>query len=124
MKITIDYKFDNWNDTIKKSRTNYAYANKAKQKEMDVVRYYLLNVPKITKYPVKMIFKWHIKSIISDLDNKSVKSILDQMQHSGILENDNIKYIREITYVAIPDNKDYVEIEILPYSEDDIEKLK
>lgn len=117
MKIVIDYKFDNWNDTIRKSRTNYNYANTAKQKEMEVVKYNLLNVPKITAYPVKMVFKWHIKSVISDLDNKSVKSILDQMQKSGILVNDNIKYVREITHIAIPDKKDYVEIEILPYSE-------
>ena len=58
------------------------------------------------------MFKWHIKSKVSDLDNKSVKVILDEMQRLNIIENDNIKYINEIRYIAIPDKIDYVEVEI------------
>ena len=113
-KIIIDYKLDNWNDTIGHCRNNRYGANKQKKKEMDIVRYHLLNVPKITKYPVKLVCTWHIKNMNSDLDNKSLKSVLDQMQLSGILENDNCKHIAEITHKAIKDEKDYLEIEVLP----------
>ncbi len=110
--ITIDYKLDNWNDTINKCRSNYNYANKQKKKEMDVVRYHLLNIKKINKYPIKITCVWHIKNSNSDLDNKSLKSVLDQMQLSGILENDNVKHIQEISYKYLKDTKDYLEMYI------------
>ena len=87
MKIVIPMKLDNWNDTIKKCRGNKYGANSRKKAEMRAISYYLNKMPKIDKYPIKMTFKWHIKSVISDLDNKSIKSILDCMQNIGILEN-------------------------------------
>ena len=101
----------NWNDIIGHNRANRFYANKKKQEEMEEISKYI-NIKPITKYPIKIIFKWHIKSKVSDLDNKSVKTILDEMQKLNIIENDNIKYINEITYIAIPDKEDYVEVEI------------
>lgn len=110
--IIIDYKLKNWNDTINSCRNNKYGANKEKKKEMDIIRYYLLNIPKIEKYPIELYCKWHITNVNSDLDNKSLKSVLDQMQLSGILENDNSKHISKIIYEAIKDTKDYLEIEI------------
>ena len=112
MKFVIDLKLDNWNKTILRSRSNKFGANTHKKKEMKEISYFLKDVPKIKKYPIEMIFTWHIKSVVSDLDNKSVKSILDEMQEAGIIENDNIKYINKITYIAVKDVKDYVEVEI------------
>lgn len=112
MKYTIDYKLDNWNDTIAKCRNNKYGANISKKKEMGIVKMFLLNGQKVKKYPVEIHCKWHIKNSNSDLDNKSLKSVLDEMQEIGILENDNIKHINKITYEAIKDNKDYLEIEI------------
>jgi Holliday junction resolvase RusA-like endonuclease len=103
---------DSWNDTIKYCRGNKFGANSHKKKEMRDISIFMRNLPKIDKYPIQMTFKWHIKNIISDLDNKSCKSILDEMQNLGILENDNIKHINKIVYEAIPDKEDYVEIEI------------
>ena len=71
-----------------------------------------------TKY-VQIIYRETFTLIQNDLgkeiltlDNKSLKSVLDQMQLSSILENDNIKHINKITYEAIKDVKDYLEIEI------------
>lgn len=113
MKIIIDTKLQNWNEIINQNRRNKYMANKIKQDEMSVIAYYLLNVPKIKKYPVKIICKWHIKNVNSDLDNKSIKAVLDIMQKMGILENDNIKHIAGIEYQAIKDNKDYLEMEII-----------
>lgn len=112
MKFIIDYKLDNWNDTINKCRYNKYSANSHKKKEMNIIGEMIQGLPKIEKYPIEMIFTWHIKSVNSDLDNKSVKNILDEMQRVGILENDNIKHIKKITHVAIKDSNDWVEVEI------------
>ncbi len=110
MKITINYKLDNWNEIINLNRRNKFMAAKQKKMEMGYIRYFLIGKKKITHYPVKITCIWHVKNIGSDLDNKSIKSVLDAMQLSGILENDNIAHINEITYKAVKDKKDYLEM--------------
>lgn len=112
-KIVIDYKLDNWNDTINHCRNNKYSANSKKKKEMDIVRYHLLGIKKIPKYPVRLMCTWHVANMNSDLDNKSLKAVLDQMQLSGILENDNCKHIVEINHKVVKDTKDYLELEII-----------
>ena len=113
MKIIIDTKLKTWNEIINQNRQNKYMANKIKQDEMSIIAYYLLSAPKIKKYPVKIICKWHVKNVNRDLDNKSIKAVLDIMQKMEILENDNIKHITGIEYQAIKDNKDYLEMEII-----------
>jgi len=113
MKILIDYKLNNWNEIIGHNRANKYIGASKKKKEMEVIKYFLIGKPKITKYPIKLNCIWHIKNINSDLDNKSLKSVLDTMQEIGILENDNMKHINEIAYKAVKDNKDYLELEII-----------
>ena len=113
MKVKIMMRLDNWNDIIGQNRVNKYSANNHKQKEMLDISWFIRNMPKIEKYPIELIFTWHIKNSRSDLDNKSVKSILDEMQNLGILENDNIKHITKITHIAIKDTNEYVEMEIL-----------
>ena len=103
---------DNWNDIIGRCRANKYSANSHKQTEMRDISWFISKIPKIEKYPVEMVFTWHIKNSRSDLDNKSVKSILDEMQNLGILENDNIKHINKITHIAVKDENEYVEMEI------------
>ena len=109
----INYKLDNWNTIIGRCRTNKYYANNHKQKEMEIIKYSLIGLHKIEKYPIEIEFRWHIKSSISDLDNKSVKSILDELQKQEIIENDNIKYINKITHYAIKDKEEYVEVTLI-----------
>ena len=113
MKFLIDMKLDNWNTIINRNRYNRFSANKYKRAEMTEISKFLTEIPKITKYPIKMVFKWHVKRLNCDLDNKSIKSLLDCMQHVGILENDDIKHINQITHIAIKDEKEFVEVEIL-----------
>ena len=113
MKIIINYKLSNWNDIINANRRNKYIGARLKKVEMGYIRYFLIGKPKITKYPIKLICTWHVKNTGSDLDNKSIKAVLDEMQEMGILENDNIAHINEITYKAVKDNKDYLEIEII-----------
>lgn len=112
IKIIIDYKLKNWNDIINTNRINKYAGAKEKKKEMDIIRYFLLNTDKIKSYPIKINCYWHISNVLSDLDNKCIKSVLDQLQLMDILENDNVKYISEIHYYYIKDKKDYLEIEI------------
>lgn len=113
MKVIIPLKLSNWNDIIGQCRANKYGANSHKKQEMKDISWFIRNIPPITKYPVKMRFIWHIKNVRSDLDNKSAKSILDCMQNLGILENDNIKHINEITHIAVKDDTEFVEMEIL-----------
>ena len=108
----IDLKLNNWNEIIKQCRANKFSANSHKQKEMQQIAYFIRKMPKIEKYPVKINCIWHISSSNADLDNCSIKSVLDCMQHLGILENDNIKHITAINYKAVKDKKDYLEIEV------------
>lgn len=110
MKIVINYKLDNWNEIINLNRRNKFMAAKKKKVEMGYVKYFLIGKPKITHYPIKILCIWHVKNMASDLDNKSIKAVLDAMQLSGILENDNIAHINEIVYRAEKDTKDYLEM--------------
>ena len=112
MKILIDYKLSNWNETINANRKNKYMGASLKKKEMDIINKFLIGVPKITKYPIELNCTWYVKNIGSDLDNKSLKSVLDAMQNKGILENDNINHIPIINHKAVKSDKDYLEIEI------------
>lgn len=110
--MIIETKLDNWNDTISQCRRNKYGANLHKKKEMREIENQIKHQPKIEKYPIRIICYWHIKNNNSDLDNKSLKSVLDAMQEIGILENDNIKHITEIQYIAVKDTRDFLEIKI------------
>lgn len=114
MKITFNYEFDSWNKTISKCRSNYYYANAKKKKEMEYVKWELIKqkIKPITVYPVKIYCYWHRNSKRGDIDNLSVKSILDQMQKSGILKNDNLNCIQELHYIYVKDTRNFLEMEI------------
>lgn len=112
MKVKIDYKFENINTYINKCRTNQFYANKIKQQETELSRLAFINIPKITDYPIELIFTWHIKTKTSDLDGKLPKNIIDGLVRAGKIEDDNVKYIQKITHIYEQDIKDSVEIEI------------
>lgn len=112
MKILIDCKLENLNELISNNRTNKYIGATHKRKEMELIKYFLRDTPKIEKYPIKLNCIWHVKNINSDLDNKILKNVLDAMQEMKILENDNISHIQEINNKAIKGKKDYLEIEI------------
>ena len=113
MKIKIDYKLDNLNEIINKSRRNIYLANNSKRKEMEACKIFLKDMKKIEHYPIKINCEWHVKNLGSDLDNKLLKSVLDSMQEMGILENDNIKHINEINHKAVKDKEDFLIMEVI-----------
>ena len=112
MKITIDYKFKNLNQYINECRTDYHIANKTKQQETMLSAMSFTKIPKLTKFPIELLFKWHMKSKIADLDGRLAKNIIDGLVKSNRIPDDNVKYIQRITHEYISDDKDYVEIEI------------
>lgn len=111
-KVIIDYKFESINEYVNECRANYHEANTTKQKETTLAALAFSKIPKIEKYPIELIFKWHIKNIQSDLDGRLPKNIIDGLVRSKRIIDDNVKYIQRIIHEYISDTKDYVEIEI------------
>jgi len=112
-KIIINYKFESLNNYINKCRTNYYMANKIKQQETDISMMYFARISKIENYPIELIFNWHMKSKIADLDGRFAKNIIDGLVKANKIPDDNVKYIQKITHNYIEDEKDYVEIKII-----------
>lgn len=123
MKILIDYKFENVNTYVNKCRTNYRIANAIKQKETQLSALAFAKLPKITEYPIELIFTWHIKNKLSDLDGKLPKNIIDGLVRADKIIDDNVKYIQKITHIYKEDVKDSVEIEIKPLLRHEKEEL-
>lgn len=112
MKVIIDYKFENINTYVNKCRTNPFFANKIKQKETELSMLEFSKIPKIENTPIELIFTWHIKNKLSDLDGKFPKNIIDGLVRANKIEDDNVKFIQKITHIYQEDKKDYVEVEI------------
>ena len=112
MKVVIDYKFENINTYINKCRSNPYFANTIKQKETKLSMLEFSKIPKIDKFPIELEFTWHIKNVLSDLDGKFPKNIIDGLVRAEKIPDDNVKYIQKITHIYKKDIKDFVEIEI------------
>ena len=110
VRIILEYEFENLNEMIRLSRGNRYGANNQKKAEMQYVKFATLKVPKITEYPIKMTFIWHVPNKNRDIDNLVGKNIIDGLVNARILKNDNLHYISEITYKAVIDNEKKVEI--------------
>ena len=112
MKILINHKFKSMNEYINECRTNYYVANKTKQQETMLSALVFSRIEKIEKYPIELIFNWHMKSKIADLDGRIPKNIIDGLVRSKRIPDDNVKYITRIVHEYVSDDMDYVEVEI------------
>lgn len=110
VRFELNYNFENLNEMIRLSRGNRYGANNQKKVEMMYVRLATMKVPRIKEYPVKMTFIWHVPNKNRDIDNLVAKNILDGLVHAKILKNDNLNCISEITYKAVIDNEQKVEV--------------
>ena len=110
MKIELDYKFENLNEMIRLSRGSKYVANTHKKQEMNYIRLSTLRAEKVKEYPIKVEVIWHVKTKNFDLDNKVIKNILDGLVDAKILKNDNYNCINEITYKAVVDGSEKVEL--------------
>ena len=110
VKIELEYNFENLNEMIRLSRGNRYGANNQKKQEMMFVKFSTLKIPKIKEYPIKIEAIWHVKNKNFDLDNKVLKNVLDGLVNARILKNDNYNYINEITYKAVIDDEQKLEL--------------
>lgn len=110
VRIQLEYNFENLNEMIRLSRGNKYGANNQKKAEMQYVKFATLKVPKITEYPIKIEAIWHVKNKAFDLDNKVLKNVLDGLVNARILKNDNYNCINEITYKAVIDDEQKLEL--------------
>ena len=62
------------------------------------------------EYKIEAI--WRVPNLNRDLDNLLLKNIFDCMQEYGMLKNDNLNYISEIThkYELVPKNEQGVQL--------------
>ena len=110
----IDYDFPNWNKYIDAERTNKYIASSMKKKEKEIVKYLCSGLQPITEYPVIIKVKKYVKTKNTDVDNIRIKGLIDGLVDMGILENDNLKYVKEIRLTAeVSKEKNGIEIEII-----------
>lgn len=117
--FVIEDKLPSLNDYIDACRTNHYTGAKFKKKTESLISAYIL-VAKAKKTltptdkPVVVHFEWHEKTKKRDPDNvaSAKKFILDAMQKSGIIPNDNRKYIKGFTDVILDASKDCVVVTI------------
>lgn len=116
MKLYIPYDFDNWNQYILKERSRKYWASSVKKKETEIVEKYCKGAKYEGTYPVKISFTKYFKDKRQDLDNVRVKAILDGLVKCGVIKNDNLTCICEITLKAeIDKEKAGISLEVKPY---------
>ena len=111
MKFFIEYDPPNWNQYINIERTDFYKANKIKQQEKQLIRYWIKNKYE-GNYPVEIIIKPHFKDHRRDLDNTRIKGLVDGLVSAGVIKDDNLNYIQRIVYEPIFDDKKGIEMEI------------
>lgn len=116
IKFEIPFRLPSLNEYVNICRTNRYGAGKHKRDIENHILWYLKNVKKKVDSPVFIKFVWYEKSRRRDKDNVAFakKYILDALQKSGILPNDNNKYITGFSDFFIYGKTDKVIVEIRP----------
>ena len=110
----IDYDFPNWNKYIDAERTNKYIASSMKKKEKEIVKCSCRGIQPIREYPLIIKIKKYVKTSNTDVDNIRIKGLLDGLVEMGILENDNLKHIKEIRLTAeVSKEKSGIDIEFI-----------
>lgn len=115
----IDDRLPSLNDYIDACRSNKHKGATFKKEVENIISIYIRNAKirkkvKVTDKPIIVHFEWHEKTMRRDADNiaSAKKFILDAMQKSGIIPNDNRKYVKGFTDNIIDDTKDFVVVKI------------
>lgn len=122
--FVIHGKLPSLNEYINECRRNRYNGNKFKKNIELFIKAEIHNA-KVRKtltalnQPVFIIFEWHEKTKRRDSDNIAFakKFILDAMQTSGIIPNDNRKFVKGFSDVIIDDKEDFVVVKILNNAE-------
>lgn len=117
--FVVEDKLPSLNDYINACRTNQYKGAKLKKDVENLISTYI-KIAKVQKKlkptdkPIIVHFEWHEKTKRRDADNvaSAKKYILDAMQKSGIIPNDNRKYVKGFTDTIIDDKSDFVVVTI------------
>lgn len=114
IKFTIPFRLPSLNDYIAKINRNKYAGNKFKQSIEEDILWILKSVKEKVTGPINIKFTWYEQTKRRDKDNvmSAKKFILDSLQKSGILPNDNNKYINSITEEIIYRQGDKVVVEM------------
>ena len=84
---------------------HYQIANKVKHYYKELVLDQIEDPKEMNE--VRIECELYYKSVVSDLDNYSIllKFVLDPLQEIGVLVNDNVKYVKEINWKVIKQDK-------------------
>ena len=118
----INDKLPSLNDYVDACRASKHGSNRLKQDTEAFICIEIHNA-KIRKHlqpfscPVFVRFEWHEKTQRRDADNIAFakKFILDAMQKSGIIPNDNRKYVKGFSDDIIDDSRDFVIVKVFEY---------
>lgn len=114
IKFTIPFRLPSLNEYTKDNRNDKNIGNRTKQKtESDILKV-LMTVKGKIQGPIKIKFTWHEKTYRRDKDNVAFakKFILDALQKSKILPNDNNKYVQGFEDKFVYKQGDSVVVEI------------
>lgn len=108
----IPFRLPSLNEYINKCRNNKYAGAKFKKDVEDKIMWILNTRHFLIASPVHITFVWHESSQRRDKDNVAFakKFILDALQKSGRLENDNNKYIAGFTDKFVYDKTDGVQV--------------
>lgn len=95
VRFTIPYRLPGLNEYTRENRRNKYGGNKVKQEAEEGIMWILKSVKTQIDKPVRIKFTWYEQTKRRDKDNVAFakKFILDALQKSGVLKNDNNKYI-------------------------------
>lgn len=115
-KLELPLKLPSLNEYVRVCRGNkYASANLKKDIEDEIIYYIKKQVKTQIKEPVVIKFTWIETSKKRDLDNIAFakKFILDALVKSGVLKNDNYKFVKGFkdVFKFEKENKVIVELE-------------
>lgn len=125
IQFKIDARLPSLNDYINKLKSpNGKRLGAAFKKQTDELCEKFMLPVKITardicKKPVLILFRWNEKAKRRDLDNvfSAKKYILDALQKSGIIANDNYAHIKGVYDTVTFGEKDFVTVKIYPLNE-------
>lgn len=95
IKFTIPYRLPGLNEYTRENRRNKYGGSKVKQETEEGIMWILKSVKTQIDKPVRIKFTWYEQTKRRDKDNVAFakKFILDALQKSGILKNDNNQYV-------------------------------
>ena len=126
MYFKIETRLPSLNEYIDANRRNRQIGARMKREVEDVIGYYIMaarrrGTIRPIDEPVSIHIEWHEKTKRRDVDNiqSSQKFILDALQKSGIIANDNRKHVQQVYHKIIDDTEDFVEVRVSTAPESD-----